>query len=119
LLTLLRLGAPNPVEVLGLESAAGAAPFAARLSRYWNARDVYLNGLVEQAQGREAIAIDLFVESARLSDDFTTGYAQCLSLATIWAPTKPAQARALLERLAEAQPSRPVAREMLERLFHK
>ena len=64
-------------------------------------------------------AIDLFVESARLSEDFTPGYAQCLTLASLWARTKPAEARELLQRLAEAQPARPVAREMLERLFGK
>ena len=117
LLTLLRLGLPDPVELLRVDSAAGADQFTTRLTRYWNARDVYLNGLMEEAQGRESKAIDLFVASARLSDDFTTGYAQCLSLATIWARTKPAAARALLRRLVEAQPARPVAKEMLEKLF--
>jgi hypothetical protein len=35
------------------------------------------------------------------------------------AQTRPVEARALLQRLAEAQPSRPVAKEMLERLFPK
>ena len=119
LLTLLKLGAPNPSEVIGLDSAADADQFATRLTRYWNARKIYLTGLVEEAQGRQARAIDLFVECARLSDDFTMGYAQCLTLASALARTRPAEARALLERLIEAQPSRPVAKEMLERLFDK
>ena len=119
LLTLLKLGAPNPSEVIGLDSAADADQFATRLTRYWNARKSYLTGLVEETQGRQARAIDLFVECARLSDDFTMGYAQCLTLASALARTRPAEARALLERLVEAQPSRPVAKEMLERLFDK
>src|SRR5256885_9146284 len=47
----------------------------------------YLNGLVDEAEGRQPTAIDRFVESARLSDDFTSGYAQCLSLASVLART--------------------------------
>lgn len=123
LLALLRLGTPSPKELLGdgADGAAdaGAAAFARRLEGYWKARDVYLAGLVDEAEGREARAVDRFLESARLSDDFTSGYAQCLTLASALAPTRPDEARRLLERLTEAQPSRPVAREMLERLFGK
>ena len=119
MLTLLKQGVPNPRQTLGLDAAGNVDPFALRLTRYLNARDVYLKGLVEESEGRETKAIDLFVESARLSDDFTTGYAQCLTVASAWSRTKPALARALLERLVEAQPSRPVARDMLERLFGK
>ena len=119
LLRLLKLGVPDPHEVLELDSGDDADRFAARLIQYQNARDVYLRGLVEEAEGRETKAIDLFVESARLSEDFTMGYAQCLTLASVWAPTKPAEARVLLERLVEARPLRPVAKEMLERLFGK
>ena len=119
LLQLLQLGVPDPRGLLGLGPGDDANRFAARLTKYLAARDVYLKGLVEEAEGEENKAIDRFVESSRLSDDFTTGYAQCLSLASVWAQTKPAAARALLQRLAEAQPSRPVAKEMLERLFGK
>ena len=119
LLELLKFSLRDPREVLGLDSSGDANQFAGRLTKYITARDAYLNGLVDEAEGRQPRAIDRFVESARLSDDFTSGYAQCLSLASVLARTKPAEARALLERLVEAQPSRPVAREMLERLFPK
>ena len=119
LLALLKLGLPNLHEMPGLDSTDETIRFAERLTKYMTARDVYLHGLVDEAEGQQSKAIDRFVESARLSDDFTTGYAQCLSLASVWARTKPVEARALLERLAEAQPSRPVAKEMLERLFKK
>jgi len=119
LLELLKFSLRDPRELLGLDSSGDANQFAGRLTKYITARDVYLNGLVDEAEGRQPTAIDRFVESARLSDDFTSGYAQCLTLASVLARTKPAEARVLLERLVEAQPSRPVAKEMLERLFGK
>ena len=113
----LKLGLPDPGEILGRDSRGAVRDFGARLTRYWEARDVYLQGLVDESDGREAGAIDRFIESARLSDDFTSGYAQCLTLASALAQTRPTEARTLLERLIKAQPSRPVAREMLQRLF--
>jgi len=119
LLELLKLGHPDFAAVLGLGSGEEAGQFAQRLSKYAAARDVYLVGLIAEGERRRARAIDLFVESARLSEDFTPGYAQCLTYASLLAQTKPDEARALLQRLAGAQPSRPVAREMLERLFPK
>ena len=59
------------------------------------------------------------MESSWLSEDFTPGYAQCLALASALARSRPAEARALLERLVKAQPSLPIAKEMLERLSGK
>jgi len=98
----------------------GAEPetdsFVNRLSHYISARDVYLKGLIDQGEGRPAKALDAFVESARLSEDFTSGYAQCLTIAALEAKASPGKARALLQRLMEAQPSRPLAGEMLKRL---
>jgi len=119
LLALLRLGVPNPQETLGLDSKGEAKDFAGRLTKYITARDVYFHGLIAEAEGRRATALDLYVESARLSEDFTSGYGQCLSHASLQARTQPEEARALLQRLVAAQPSRPVARQMLERLFGK
>ncbi|PYL00221.1 MAG: hypothetical protein DME19_05825 [Verrucomicrobia bacterium] len=119
LLKLLEAGVGDLRAVLALDSGPDANQFAGRLTKYITARDAYLNGLVEEVEGRETKAIDLFVESARLSDDFTSGYAQCLTLASVLARVKPAEARVLLERLIEAQPSRAVAKDMLKRLFPK
>jgi spermidine synthase len=119
LLALLQLGVPNPQETLGLDSEGEAKEFAGRLTKYMTARDVYFHGLIAEAEGRRTQALDLYVESARLSEDFTSGYGQCLSYASLQARTQPEEARALLQRLVEAQPSRPVARQMLERLFGK
>ncbi|HUR44672.1 MAG TPA: fused MFS/spermidine synthase [Candidatus Saccharimonadales bacterium] len=118
---LLFLGAKHldPRAALGLTPGAEMEAFAERLTAYVQGRDVYLSGLIAQAEGHADKALDLFVESARLSPDFTPGYAQALSVASMLAKTRPVEARTLLERLDAAQPSRPVAREMLEKLFGK
>jgi spermidine synthase len=81
------------------------------------ARNVYLNGLVHEAEGRMVQATENYIESARISDDFTLGYARCVSLATAQAKDRPESARALLQRLAEAQPRQKLAGDLLERLF--
>ena len=93
--------------------------FTAPLTRYLSARNVYLRGLIHDSEGRRDAALDAYIESARLSPDFTTGYAQGLSIANVLAGSDPAKARRILERLIEVQPERPVARQMLERLFPK
>jgi spermidine synthase len=107
---------PDPREVLGLVPGPDTEHFAQRLTNYLQARDIYLRGLIAQADGQPAKALDLFVESARGSPDFTPGYAQAISVATLLAKTRPAEARVLLERLSAAQPSVPLARQLLERL---
>jgi spermidine synthase len=90
--------------------------FLSGWTAYLDARDIYLAGLIHEAEGRREIAVDAFIESARPSREFTAGYARCLTLVSMLAPTQPEAARALLEQLAEAQPAIPVARQMLERL---
>ncbi len=91
--------------------------FTGRLARYLTARDAYLRGLIHDSEQQHDAAMDAYVESARLSADFTSGYAQGLTVANAFAASDPARARKILERLIEAQPERPVARQMLERLF--
>jgi spermidine synthase len=86
------------------------------LERYLLARDVYLRGLIDEGTGREMEALEAFVESARISAEFTSGYAHCLSRAAAMAGADRPGARALLERLIEARPERPVAAELLRRL---
>ncbi len=116
LMALLKYPVPNVSEVLKLSSDPETTQFAQRLKNYMTARDVYLRGLVDESEGHPGAALDAFVESARLSEDFTSGYAQCLTIASLEAKANPEKARELLRRLAEAQPSRPVALEMLKRL---
>ena len=81
------------------------------------ARDKYLWGLRLEAEGRPAEARDAFLESARLSGDFTTGYAHVITLAVQASRDNPAEARRLLERLIELRPELPVAGQLRERLF--
>jgi spermidine synthase len=113
----LRLGPPDLRSSLGLTADAASEARGRRLGAYIAARDVYLRGLIAEANGHSTQAVDAFIESARLSEDFTAGYARCLSLASVLATSQPPQARALLERLVQAQPARPVAKEMMQRLF--
>jgi spermidine synthase len=87
-----------------------------KVGRYIKARDGYLRALVDEKEGKRDRAIDGYVESARISEDFTSGYAQCLAIATAESKTNPNFARQLLQRLIEAQPNRPVAKELLDRL---
>lgn len=88
-----------------------------RVRRYIQARNTYLRGLIADAEDRRDEAVKAYVESSRISPEFTSGYAQCLSIASAMASSNPDYARKILQRLVEAQPERPVAKEMLQRLF--
>jgi spermidine synthase len=98
---------------------ADDASLARRVSLYVGARNVYLRGLIHDVENRRAEAVDAYIESARLSSDFTSGYAQCLRLAAVISESEPARAKKILERLAEAQPDNPVAKDLLQRLFQR
>ena len=88
-----------------------------RIVTGWQARDLYLRGLIAEADAKPDEAVAHWLEGARRSQDFTTGYARCLSLAVGWARERPAAAQALLRALEDARPERPVARELRLRLF--
>jgi hypothetical protein len=104
---------PSNVEAAGLPDGDA---WSVRLTRCHAARDVFLSGLMAESEGRDSEAVSAWVESARLSQDFTAGYARCLSRVSLILQSDPGAARALLERLAAAQPLIPVARQMLERI---
>lgn len=87
-----------------------------RLFHFHEARDLYLRGLIADATGQRAEAVDAFVGSARLSAEFTTGYAQVLARAAQVAKSDPALARSMLERLSSARPERTVAEDLRRRL---
>lgn len=84
---------------------------------FLKARNVYLHGLVHETEGRVDQAVESYIESARISDEFTMGYSRCISLAAARAKDRPEAARALLQRLIEAKPNEKLARDLLERLF--
>jgi spermidine synthase len=107
--------ASNPLELFPANGDTDSA-FVRRLADFLAARNAYLKGLAAETEGHTERGIDLYVQSARQSVDFTTSYAQCLTLAMQRLPSNPQDARRLLQRLAEAQPNRPVAAQLLERL---
>lgn len=87
-----------------------------RLDAYERARDRYLAGLIAENLGDTAQAETAFLESVRLSRDFTAGYSQLLSRASLRARRDPSGARRLLDQLTEAAPDRPVARDLRTKL---
>ncbi len=93
--------------------------FARKLTQYIKARNIFLHGLIQDAEGRGAEAIAAYIESARQSSEFTAGYARCLKVVSIIADSNLPRAREILTKLIEAQPDRPVAREMLRRLSER
>ena len=103
---------PDVLEIVRRRYARGEISYA----EFIQARDVYLKGLAGEGSADLGEAIAAYIASARISPDFTAGYAQALAIATSMARNKPEMAAAILEQLAEAQPDRPVARELLERL---
>jgi spermidine synthase len=116
LMTLLELRKPDSDGWMQGTDSESAGDFRDRLRRFISARDVYLRGLVMEAEGNMNSALDAYIESARWSPDFSTGHARCLTIAAQQASFAPQQARLILERLIKARPENPVAMELLERL---
>lgn len=99
-----------------VEPDAAGREVARRLDAYGAARNRYLEGLEAERAGRTALAMQLYLESVRLSPDFSTGYAHCLTLAMQQSKEKPEAARRLLEQLRDLHPQRSAAGELLRRL---
>jgi spermidine synthase len=115
LFTLLDRHAADPGELI--QGGREAEAFRSELSDFIAARDIYLRALVRETEGQMTDAVEGYVESARRSSHFSTGYARCLTIAAQLSKSDRSKARALLERLIEAQPERPVARQLLEGLL--
>lgn len=116
LMLLLDRFSSKPHDLLRHQTAADIE-FAADLDQFIAARNAFLHGLVAETEGDLSRALDLYVESARLSPRFTTGYSQALSIAMREHKSNPDLSRRLLGRLAAARPERPVAADLLNRLF--
>ncbi|MCX6871537.1 MAG: hypothetical protein NTY84_13120 [Verrucomicrobia bacterium] len=87
-----------------------------RFRAYLEARDAHLRGLIAESQGRPEAAEQGFLRSVVLSADFTPGYAQLITRASLRAHSDPNGARRLLNLLIEARPERTVARDLKVRL---
>jgi spermidine synthase len=119
LLALLRTLQADPAEVL--DSAAADPQSAARLARYWRARDRFLEAgrdVTPSADVRQMLAQvrEPLLEVLRISPDFRPAYEPLLQMASALARSDETAARALLQRLIEAQPDRPDAPAALKRL---
>jgi spermidine synthase len=109
---LLDLQRPIPEELCAAQTADGCR----RLRAYLEARDAYLRGLIAESEGRPAEAEQGFLRSVVLSADFTPGYAQLITRASLRARSDPDGARRLLDLLIQARPERSVARDLKVRL---
>ncbi|MCI0744894.1 MAG: hypothetical protein L0Y58_05755 [Verrucomicrobia subdivision 3 bacterium] len=103
------------LPLLNLQLTSLPAPVA-ELGAFIEARNVFLKGLIAESEGRLEEAYAAYLQSARRCGEFTAGYARVLSVATAEAKSNPRRSRGLLEKLIDAQPDRPVARELLKRL---
>jgi spermidine synthase len=117
---LLKLIAQSRVDTGSVVLAAPGAndnAFVANLNDFIAARDLYLQGLVEEGGGRISGAIDLYLAAARRSLYFTPAYARCVTIIQVLANPDRAAARRLFERLETAQPAQPLGRQLLGPLF--
>ena len=97
------------------------SPFAQRMTRYWAARDRYLQiGLDVRADmtadEMRARTTGPLLDVVGLSADFQPAYAPLLNQAWSLRGSDPEAARALLEQLLARAPQRPEAREALQAL---
>jgi spermidine synthase len=91
--------------------------FAARLSDFIAARDLYLRGLSIEADGKLPEAIELYLQAAHRSVYFTAAYARVVNIIQVMAGADANSARVLFERLKTAQPGQPLGEQLLGPLF--
>ncbi len=101
-----------------VRQAPAGSPFiiSTQARRFIEARNVYLNGLVLESEKKVGDALRAYVESARISPDFSLGYAQCLSLIPLLAKAQPQLTQEILRALMEARPEQSIARDLLQRM---
>jgi spermidine synthase len=117
LLTFLEHCRAEPKELSVVLPGGSDKSLAASLADFIDARDLYLKGLVEEADGHLPSAIEAYLESARRSLQFTAGYARCVMIIQVMVGADPDQARKLFQRLEQAQPAQPLGRQKFGPLF--
>ena len=117
LATLLERCSVNIEEMIVLDGDQETRDFVGRLTRFIEARDLYLRGLMAATEGDSTQAFEHFIRSVRASGEFTLGYAHCLNVAQKNVKGQPQMVRDLLVRLIDARPDRNEAKVLLERLF--
>ncbi|MFN0068105.1 MAG: spermidine synthase [Limisphaerales bacterium] len=124
-------GTPPPhrrlVALLDVAAGAGGAPSpaglppeaAGRVADFAEARNLFLRGLAEEADGRRERGLALHLGAVARSADFTPAYAQAALTAGAFAGEDPVRARAILERLKALRPEQRLAADLLSRLGQK
>lgn len=112
---------PQPSEAVEHRGVPQSALFAARLKLYWRARNAFLRlgaGVVPSGDpSRDARALaPRLIEIVRISPDFQPAYDPVLAMARAVATREPAFARRMLAELYHANPARPDARALLDRI---
>ena len=105
-----RLPADPSGLIPGVGDSYDVGPLGVNLGQYIRARDIYLHGLAAESQKKPREAITAFVDSTRLSLQFTRGYERCVEIAQVVSKTDPASARRLLAQLVEVRPDLTSAR---------
>jgi spermidine synthase len=110
----------DPAAGLVAATAGSSNDLPRRLAGFIKARDAFLRGaaLARTRSDTDAPAVvAAYIQSARISEDFTLGYAHALTIALHTFEDNPKAARAILEQLDDAQPRRPAARQWMRKLF--
>jgi spermidine synthase len=117
LLTFLERCRVTPEDMALVLPRGGDGALVANLAAFIEARDSYLKGLAEEAEGRLETAIEAYLAGAGRSLHFTPAYARCVTIIQAMAGADREQALKLFQRLEAAQPAQPLGRRMLGPLF--
>ncbi len=117
LLAMLERCEPDPEQFVRRVFGGPDEAATRNLRDFIAARNIYLQGLVEEGAGRLSPAIEAYLESARRSLQFTPGYARLVTIIQVMAGADREQARRMFQRLEQAQPAQPLGRQLLGPLF--
>jgi spermidine synthase len=115
---------PESSDVMQAAESDKARDTHARLAKYWTARNRFIHAGVNVPQTRDVRRLlahvrEPLLEVIRMSADFDSAYRPLLAMARSMVQLDPAAGSELLVRLAEANPTRPEASELLKTLSPK
>jgi spermidine synthase len=111
------LEAMHPKADALTRSDSGARDFSEALELVWQARNIFLRGAMADTDGRHQDALDLYLESAKVTPHFLVSYAYCLQMILKHAETDPKGMKQLAYRLLDARPEIEDAKIILEEVF--
>jgi spermidine synthase len=115
---------PESSDVMQAAESDEARDTHVRLAKYWTARNRFIHAGVNVPQTRDVRRLlahvrEPLLEVIRMSADFDSAYRPLLAMARSMVQLDPAAGSELLVRLAEANPTRPEASELLKTLSPK